>query len=31
LAIGRYLETYPERPLFGGPGGGALTRFVQTW
>jgi glutathione S-transferase len=31
-AIARYLEeTYPERPLFGGPGGEALTRFVQNW
>jgi glutathione S-transferase len=31
-AIARYLEeTYPNRPLFGGPGGEALTRFVQNW
>jgi glutathione S-transferase len=31
-AIARYLEeTYPERPLFGGPGGEGLTRFVQNW
>lgn len=31
--IARYLEeTYPDRPsLFGGPGGEALTRFVQNW
>lgn len=31
--IARYLEqTYPERPsLFGGPGGEALSRFVQSW
>jgi len=31
--IARYLETaYPDRPsLFGGPGGEALTRFVQSW
>jgi len=32
-AIARYLEeAYPERPsLFGGPGGEAVTRFVQSW
>lgn len=32
-AIAQYLEaTYPERPsLFGGPGGEAVTRFVQNW
>jgi glutathione S-transferase len=32
-AIAVYLEqTYPDRPsLFGGPGGEALTRFVQNW
>jgi hypothetical protein len=32
-AIARYLEeTYPDRPsLFGGPGGEALSRFVQNW
>jgi glutathione S-transferase len=32
-AIARYLEeTYPDRPsLFGGPGGEALSRFVQDW
>ena len=31
--IARYLEeAYPERPsLFGGPGGAAVTRFVQSW
>jgi glutathione S-transferase len=31
--IARYLEeAYPERPsLFGGPGGEAVTRFVQSW
>lgn len=31
--IARYLEqAYPERPsLFGGPGGEAATRFVQSW
>ncbi len=32
-AIARYLEErYPDRPsLFGGPGGQAVTRFVQSW
>lgn len=32
-AIARYLEeAYPERPsLFGGAGGEAVTRFVQSW
>src|SRR5919106_2992164 len=32
-AIAQYLEeTYPDRPsLFGGPGGEALSRFVQSW
>ena len=32
-AIARYLEaTYPDRPsLFGGPGGQAVTRFVESW
>jgi glutathione S-transferase len=32
-AIARHLEeTYPERrSLFGGPGGLAVTRFVQSW
>lgn len=31
--IARHLETtYPDRPsLFGGPGGEALSRFVQSW
>ncbi len=33
IEIARYLEaTYPDRPsLFGGPGGIALTRFVENW
>jgi glutathione S-transferase len=32
-AIAQYLEqSYPDRPsLFGGPGGEALSRFVQNW
>jgi glutathione S-transferase len=32
-AIAQYLEaSYPDRPsLFGGPGGEAATRFVQSW
>jgi glutathione S-transferase len=32
-AIAQYLEeTYPDRPsLFGGPGGEALSRFVESW
>jgi glutathione S-transferase len=31
-AIARYLEeTYPDRSLFGGPGGETLTRFLQNW
>jgi glutathione S-transferase len=32
-AIAQYLEeAYPDRPsLFGGPGGEALSRFVQSW